>query len=180
MIKEIRKLLREHIDELLTRPKNTYDKGTEHTIYKAEHNPDTLYKTGKKDRIIYCYKLFKKYPELFPIVYRTGKIGKHEAYMEVEKLDTKRVQDDWEHLKDKLEVRDLFDIFFYIIEYKTEGKVVYKNTIKRLADDKVGLDIFNRWVNLLKAIHKIYNTTIDVHFGNFGYDKDGKLKCLDP
>ena len=179
MIKEIKKILREYISELSTYNKPIYDKGTEHNIYANHNNPNVLYKVGNKDRVEYIGKLFNKYPDLFPRVYKIGKINQSQSYFEVEKLDTNRTKEDWKYLTNKLDTEDLFALFYYIAESDT-GPEIYKNAIKRLGDDDEALNIFKRWVKLLKSIASVYNTTIDVHVGNFGYDKDGKLKCLDP
>lgn len=190
---KIRKILK----ELSIQQKEMIGKGLEHKIYSSLKYPDRLFKIGEKDVVDEWIQVFQADPNLFPIVYQVGQFSKNKNifYVILEKLDVQKAIDEWDYLHEKMEVlniideddeglygRDLLDIYIN----HGDDKNAIEDILKQLENfDKKSFDIFAKWFKLIKDCEKVkerfvgHGTLIDAHKYNFGYSKDGKLKCLD-
>lgn len=189
----IKKLLRESLEELATRQKAVYSRGTEHVLYSSIKNPNVLYKIGDKDTVLKWLKVFKSNPRLFPKIYKAGELktkynsGKY--YVEIEKLNTDEVINDWRYLEDLLEKigtadTDTFEgslnmIFIDLLK----GYLSFNGIYKKLSADKKGQELFKKWYNFLgsalEQVRKFGYNGLDIHRYNFAYDSAGNLKAID-
>lgn len=180
------------VREMQTKPKNAFNRGMEHEIYSSLKNPDMLFKVGELDVINEWYEVFKSDPQIFPVVYRIGKIPvKNVYYVGLEKLDTDKFQQKWNQLELSLEEIGALDVDrgeTFSDLYMNEGldAEVFKQIAKNLVNkDRNSYNFFVEFLTVIKkcerAIYKVMgkDTIVDVHKYNFGYSKDGKLKCLD-
>jgi hypothetical protein len=178
--------------EINTTNKKKYGSGLEHNIFLSNKNPNVVFKVGHEDVVNEWFELFMKNPDLFPKVYRYGKLKDEEYYyVEIEKLDTKKFEDDWDKLENSLEEIGSVDVdrsesFSDLYILHGSDAEIFKEIGKELS--KHNKDSFNFFINLLTLIKnceraekelKNKSTFIDAHKYNFGYSKDGKLKCLD-
>lgn len=180
------------IQELGTKPKEILGSGIEHQIFASRTNPNVIFKVGNKDVVEEWFDVFKSNPEIFPKVFRAGKMqDKKIYYVELEKLDTKKFENNWENLELALEDIGVLDVDrgeSFSDLYMNEGSnapAFIEIGKKLLAHNK---EAYNFYIDLLsvikkgeKAILDVKNkdTIVDVHKYNFGYGSDGKLKCLD-
>lgn len=150
------------------------------TIYQSGKNPDRLLKVGNKIEVDKWLPIFIEYPKYFPRVYRYGimKDGVN-RYVEVEKLNTKRVIEEWDIIDEYLD--DTCDTSIMgIFRRQMHNIDVIRNKVAEKSE-KVAKLLMD-WVDFLEVIrhllaeNKLY---ADVHAGNFGYDKAGNKKCLD-
>jgi hypothetical protein len=180
------------IHELGTREKEVFNRGMEHQIFASKSNPNVLFKVGHKDTVDEWYEVFKSDSEIFPKVFRAGKMQDEDIYyVELEKLDTKKFENDWDNLELALEDIGAIDVDrgetfadLYINE-GSDASVFVEIGKKLLSHNK---ESYNFFINLLKTIKscekailrvKGKDTIVDTHKYNFGYGKDGKIKCLD-
>jgi hypothetical protein len=181
------------LEELGTREKKTLGQGIEHRIFSSPNKPNVVFKVGEWDVINEWYEVFKSDPTIFPIVYRLGRVPKFSDvfYVELEKLNTEKFEDEWDDLELALEDIGAVDVDrgesftdLYTLEGSSSKKFIEIGKLLQ-KHDKVAYDFF---VNLLKVIKKSEkaqnkilkkDTLVDAHKYNFGYSQDGKLKCLD-
>lgn len=173
-------------------PKKMFGHGIEHTIFASETNPDILFKIGDLDIINEWYEVFKANPEVFPKVYRIGKIPSEEKYyVVIEKLDADKFEDEWDDLELALEDVGAVDVDrgesftdIYTLEGTSSKRFVEIGELLK-KHDRTSYDFYLKLLNVIKTCEKTQlkvtgkDTLIDAHKYNFGYSKDGKLKCLD-
>lgn len=198
------------VDEVLT-PDSTKDKpvfgrGAYHKVFASKSNPNVLYKIGTDEMVTKWVELFRKFPELFPKVYKTGTMNvklddriirmvKGEIvvmnpgepvkarYVEIEKLDTKQALHQWDVINrtimDFTEGRYDAQKLFTILD-EDDGEEVIFDIAKYLKQNKEDykLQVLEDFYNLLSKVYEI-KPAADVHKGNFGVDNDGRLKMLD-
>lgn len=191
--------------------------GVEHKVFPSTTDPNIVYKLGSKKSIDSWFEEFKQDPSIFPKVYRRGttkiklksdlpfyRLNKGSKffpagtvlpmdYVEMEKLDTERVNKEWDLLDEMLEhltERDGYEFLDFLIIYMTNSPEAKANgydsdaTIAKV-DEEVKkyypklYPIFMNYINLTEKIQKVSKEVPDLHRYNFGYDKQGKLKCLD-
>ena len=180
------------LDEIIVQHKTEFGKGTEHTIYPSQKNPDRLYKTGKKDNILKWSAVFKANPNLFPTIYNIAPLSnKIDYYVEIEKLNTKKVLSEWDYLEmileeigyvdtDGLGGNDIDSLFMKVVVKQT-----YYNKVKlALSEENIGAcNLFVKWVTFLKEVKsfiaKHSYSALDIHRYNFGYDNNGNIKAID-
>lgn len=180
------------LDEMHIKPKQVFNRGMEHEIYPSLKNPDILFKVGDLDIIDEWYEVFKSDSEIFPKVYKIGKVpNKNVYYVGLEKLDTNRFQKKWDDLELSMEDIGVLDVDrgeTFSDLYMNEGSdaQVFKDiAIKLVNHSRNDYNFFVEFLTVIKkcekAILKVMgkDTIVDVHKYNFGYSKDGKLKCLD-
>jgi hypothetical protein len=183
------------LNEIVTREKKALGKGLNHKIYPHPTNPDLVYKVGQYHVMYEWVPIFKAHPDIFPKVYgdiksnvitfkdSLGKKVKREAsWILVEKLDAKTFNDFFEELDEiDYEIRPysaLFDV--YLKGRYSDEVMAFLDIIKRVAPY-----MYDRCVELLDLVDKVLDVTsksdfrFDLHANQFGYDKTGKLKCLD-
>lgn len=178
--------------ELTTKKKEIFGMGVEHQIYNSNKNPNIVFKLGHPYVVDRWLKIFKKFPLYFPKTYRVGDIrfkNNVYRYVEMDKLNTSRVKDEWKLIEDKLVELDLTsadllhnlsDIFRNCIMDEEYDNMVIQKLQK---SDKVVYHLFMKWLNFLHSLNTIIkmitDNMLDIHDGNFGYDKKGNIKCFD-
>lgn len=196
----IKRLIKDELQEISTAPKKKYSQGMEHIIYPSKNHPDRLFKIGEKEMVEQWVKIFRSNPEIFPKIYKVGKISDPDDkritgyYVEIEKLDTDRAIKEWEQLEDKLEeagITDFFDGAFgrditdIYVNYEHDQKTITHIATKLKEYDVNAYNLFIKWFRLFKECQKSienvvgHGTLVDAHRYNFGYGSDGELKCLD-
>ena len=164
-------------------------KGTEHEIYSLPNDPNVLVKVGKKEIVDKWVMVFKSNPKIFPKVIDSGVLEDGRGYGIIEKLDTKRVVDEWYQMEMALELvgvvdTDVFEdtidqVFIDIIFGKRDGNKIYYS----LSSDPSSQALYKKWINfLIKAADYLMSNSyggLDLHRYNFGYDKRGTIKALD-
>lgn len=190
--------------------------GVDHLIYPSTTDPNIVYKLGSKTAINYWFKDFNQNPDIFPKVYKRGstKIKLKDNrniltkngyvnlkagtivpvdYVELEKLDTKRVEKEWDMLDQMFEeIMEIDDYGFldFLILHMTNTPQARANgydndkMIERMEGEikthyQNLYPIFMRYVELTDKIKAVKPGVPDLHRYNFGYDKNGNLKCLD-
>lgn len=108
-------------------------------------------------------------------------------YVKMEKLNTDLVQKEWDLLDKATEnIMEIDDYIFldYLIPYMLSNGDKSINTI----DDEMEQNypevypIFQKYINLVDKLLELRpdkKNILDIHRHNFGYDKNGVLKCLD-
>ena len=160
--------------------------GMEHAVYASTKNPNIVYKVGKGSKVKEWYEVFKKYPDVFPKVGKIFRLKNHPDYyaVEVEKLNTKGV------------VKEFDKVEGYLFDYTGQGAAMYGdmnpndiNSALKAIDQDFSTPLKFRqnavkWFKFLLKMDKIVSSVKpvgfpDFHGGNFGYDSNGNLKCLD-
>jgi hypothetical protein len=191
--------------------------GVDHMVFTATDDSNIVYKLGPKIAIDYWFDDFKKNPNLFPKVYKRGrstfKLKSEKSiptkkgwktfpvgtvipidYVKLEKLDTDRVQKDWD-LLDKIseDIKEVDEYGFldFLIKYMVQdpaNKVrgwdwqpeidLFDSEMKKRGPQIYKL--FRNYIDLVDNLKKVKPQSVpDIHRYNFGYDNKGKLKCLD-
>ncbi len=190
--------------------------GIDHLVFTATDDSNIVYKLGPKIAVDYWFDDFKKNPSIFPKVYKRGKSKiklKSEKriltdkgykvfpvgtilpidYVKLEKLNTERVQKEWDLLDNAVEeIMEIDDYGFldFLIVHMTnrpENKERGWNddvTVERISGEIKRFypnlyPVFMRYVELTNKIKAIKPGVPDLHRYNFGYDNKGRLKCLD-
>jgi hypothetical protein len=180
------------IQELGTKEREVFGGGIEHEIYASKNNPNVIFKVGHKDTVDEWYDVFKSNPEIFPKVFRAGKMQDEDIYyVELEKLDTKKFENDWDDLELSMEDIGALDVdtgesFADLYMGNGSNSSIFVEIGKKLAKhNKEAYDFFIEFLTVIKncekAILKVKgkDTIVDAHKYNFGYGSDGKIKCLD-
>lgn len=176
--------------ELNIRAKEPYAAGTEHEIYKDSKDPNKVYRVvmqGHPDISKQAYnwvEIFKKYPQYFPAVYKSTERG-----ASVEKLNTNKAMQEFDDinntLRGEMEETKKLGWFTDLLKDIAEGldrKSVINKVGMYLQENEPSLaSAFKRYINLMIKLQPINSPehTLDAHAGNFGYDKQGRLKMLD-
>jgi hypothetical protein len=184
--------LKQNIEEIGTSEKQVYGKGIEHQIYGSKSNPNVVFKVGHKDVVDEWFEVFKSNSNIFPKVFRAGKMkDKNIYYVEIEKLNTKYFEKKWDDLELSLEDIGAIDVdsresFSDLYMKYGSNSSIFVDIAKKLK--KHNIDSYNFFIELLKVIKESErallsvsgkDTIVDVHKYNFGYGGDGKIKCLD-
>lgn len=179
------------LNEIVTKEKKSLGQGRYHKLYPHPTNPDVLYKVGLYHVMYEWVPVFKAHPDLFPKVYGdiksnvimvkgyNGEKYKREAsWILVEKLDTKTFNDFFEELYEiDLGMSPLAALFNVHLKGRYSDVVMtFLDGVKREAPD-----MYDRCVELFDLTAKVLEVApeFDLHAYQFGYDKTGKLKCLD-
>ena len=180
------------LSEIITKRKDPFsDEGTQHMIYDSKKNPNIVFKIGHPYFVDKWLDIFKKFPKYFPKIYRVGVLMDRNEYkyVEMEKMDTKRVKDEW-----RLMTQSFWDIGL-LDEYNVEDVgIIFRNCIvdeeydRNVMNSIGGIDkgvykLFVKWLNFLHLLNSLIEplkgNMLDIHDGNFGYDKKGNIKCFD-
>lgn len=180
------------IKELGTKEKEMFGSGMEHQIFGSKTNPSVIFKVGHKDTVDEWYEVFKSNPEIFPKVFRAGKMHDGDFYyVELEKLDTDKFENNWDDLELAMEDIGALDVDSgesFADLYLNEGSdaKIFIEIGKKLKN--YNMNAYNFFIDFLKVIKdsekailsvKGKDTIVDAHKFNFGYGSDGKIKCLD-
>jgi hypothetical protein len=175
--------------------KPVFGEGRDHRVYQSKLYPDRIFKVelapGEVDK---WFTIFKENPDIFPKIYKKTKMkdkqGKIFSSVVLEKLETKKFTKLWSELEG--EMAELFKNIpsskrstsleglvsrdaLFIPEYKNLWEQLL-NHIKNTRPEMYSQ--VNEFSELINKLHKITKTP-DVRKFNFGYDKQGVLKCLD-
>lgn len=168
--------------EIQTKEKDKVGKGVWHIVYPSKKYPDKVYKIGSPSTVVSWINQFKENPNIFPNVYHVGKgeyNGKKYMYVLLEKLNTKKLENLWRLLDDiSYEITsDDFDDVVIKYTYEHHEKM---DKVLDFIQEKLP-DIYDNTIELVKLIDDVMKIEKhpDLHMGQFGYDKNGKLKCLD-
>jgi hypothetical protein len=192
-------LIRKIIKEISVDKKERMGRGSFHDVYPLKYDSDKVVKVPRsKDGYAASeylesgsdswFNIFKKYPQYFPEVYKIT-----DKYIILEKLDTNRVKQDLIGMEDELvSISPTFSNMIEEINYGVtevlDGLVMGKlsginediKMLNMLIKKSYNKDIFKRYIDLLLSIRgERIRDFIDVNDGNFGYNKEGKLKMLD-
>lgn len=182
-------IIKGEYNELKTKIKPIVGSGAEHRIFVSKRDPNIIYKIGSINVVKKWYEIFKKYPDFFPKVYKIGITnvpiitepdGKYRmAYVAIEKLDTETFEKNW-NIFDEYFDYNMSDIIITSLstDFVFDQLVSAGEMIRQNEGEEMYLkykEIIDLCVNINKVIYK----SLDVHIYNFGYDRNGKLKCLD-
>jgi hypothetical protein len=173
------------VDEVKVKEKSPLGSGIQHKVYESKRYPDKVFKVGLLDSVQDAYQFFKNYPYLFPKVYGYKKLGEMKDdfgndlyYIILEKLDTKSFVTLWRKLAPicKNVIGESFYMLVYDLMYKETEWIEFLDHLKDNEKDvyEKALELYQ----LVYEINEIYDGP-DIHDGQFGYDKEGVLKCLD-
>lgn len=188
---------KQFVNEMKIYKKEKYtDLGWNHLIYPSK-NPNMLYKLGSEYKVNKWLSIFKKHPDLFPIIYKTGKFtyeGKKCMWVLLEKLNTNLVLEEWKVLTDCLyefipkpsylnddEYRDIEEIFKLVNTDKPFIKFLsdyLKDSEEEDMEENNNYYLFLKWVKFFEKLSFLGNK-LDIHKNQYGYDKNGNIKCLD-
>jgi hypothetical protein len=172
--------------EVQTKEKNKMGSGVWHIVYPSKKYPDKVYKIGSPGIVKSWINTFKENPNIFPNVYHVGNgeyDGKNYMYVLLEKLNTKKLEKLWYLLDDiSFEVYRNMDFDEIVIKYTYNHQIdpEYLTPIKKFIKEHYPniYDQFIEIINLIDMVIKVKQYP-DLHMGQFGYDNNGKLKCLD-
>jgi hypothetical protein len=202
-------MIQHDVDEVATKEKELVGKGAFHNVYPSNKNPNMVYKIGFDEDVNGWVDLFKSRPDIFPKVYGTGyvniKLKKQVTnfswrtgefkpitynpgdtvkvkYVGVERLDTEKARQHWNSLANVVSVMSGKSLQTYLTslgmdEEMEEEFLSIGERIKETGNDFI-YNIFVEFYNLIQSVYEL-KPVADVHVGNYGYDKDGNLKCLD-
>lgn len=167
-------------NEIVNRNKPIFGKGVFHRVFESKKYPDRVYKVGYKNVVDHWMELFGNHEELFPRIYIHKDFeydNKEYTYVLVEKLDTNRFLIFWDELDD-LSEKFLKMPFQYVINKMQFNEA---DDLINVIGGKISDEYENDFRELIKLINSLYDiyTRSDLHRGQFGYDKNGKIKCLD-
>ena len=158
----------------------------------SKSNPNVVFKVGHKDTVDEWVDVFKSNVDIFPKVFRYGKMKEKDIYyVELEKLNTRKFEEKWDKLELSLEDVGVLDVDsgesfsdLYLME-GSDAKIFVEIGKKLYSHDRDSYNFFIEFLTLIKncerAIMSVKNkdTFVDAHKYNFGYGSDGKIKCLD-
>lgn len=202
-------MIQHDVDEIATKEKELVGKGAFHNVYPSNKNPNMVYKIGFDEDVNGWVDLFKSRPDIFPKVYSTGHVniklkkqvtnfswrtGEFKPitynpgdtvkvkYVGVERLNTEKAKQHWNSLANVVSVMSGKSLQTYLTslgmdEEMEEEFLSIGERIKETGNDFI-YKIFVEFYNLIHSVYEL-KPVADVHVGNYGYDKDGNLKCLD-
>jgi len=185
------------------RNKTEFGRGKEHVVYDFEKDPTKVIKTGWNVKSGYRYdpnsekifagvnqdhiKMFIKYPNLFPKVYKHN-----EKYAVIEKMNTDRVVAEQAQLYQLLKSFELNDLY-YMKEHDTISSLYWnvtkrsgfmKKIINRMERTHEDVSLLVKYLELFKVINgtlkrAVKSFGLDIGQHNMGYDPEGNLKLFD-
>lgn len=192
-------LIRKILKEVSLDKKERLGRGSFHDVYPLKYDPSRVVKIPRtRDGYAAAeyweagseswFNIFKKYPQYFPEVYKIT-----DKYIILEKLDTNRVKQDLikmeddlvsisSNLSDMIEDRNfgVTEVLDGLIMGKLSGDKEDAKMLNMLIKKSHNKDLFKIYIDLLLSIRgERIRGFIDVNDGNFGYNKEGKLKMLD-
>jgi len=184
----IQELLTIGLNELGTKMKPELNRGTEHQVYSATHNPNIVYKVGDQENVLRWYKIFKSNPEIFPRVFKIGELYDGRYYVTLEKLNVSQVKNEWSDMDSALELtgvvdNDVFEqTLMHVFIDLVLGYIPLTNVLAGLRDSHI-IQLIKHWYEFLRKtyqyVKKFGLKGIDINPGNYGYDNQGNLKALD-
>lgn len=175
-------ILEEILLELRTRDKEILGQGKEHDVYPSQ-DPTKVIKVGEAKYVDKWVPMFKKHPDLFPIVYKQGLTKDPEvAYVVLERLNTKRFLEDYVKLDYALQDMKFHTGVYGAIKIAKNNEKQYDRIIDGINEINPDMsDFFIKLVDNVTAVDKLlpWHKPFDFHENQFGYDKNKNVKCLD-
>ncbi len=175
--------------EILIKDKEMVGQGAFHKVYPSGHNPNIVYKVGRKGTLQDWVDMFKEYPSLFPKIYGDIKtltipikgfnnqvMGKIDVeYIAIEKLNTKKFIQFYNEI-------DLYfvenDLLYYLRRYDESVDVFLEVGVEMSEKNPRLYNDYVDFINLVDFIYEI-KPSADLHKHQFGYNSNGEIKCLD-
>lgn len=171
------------LSEVVSKGKSEVGSGLFHKVFPSEKYPDKVFKVGPLKVVDNWVDIFNSHPDLFPKIYFVKRYRFHDVpykYVLMERLDVRRFETFWDVL-DKVSVKVSKRPIQYILSsilFNESGPTI--NLIKKYLDENIP-EYSNDFIYLTELFDKIFeiNKRADLHKLQFGYDKSGKIKCLD-
>lgn len=206
-IKFMKIIITERQSEFLESQREFIGAGSFHNVYTVYKDETKVVKIGTPDDVQFYAEQFKKFPDLFPEVYKYGLFksnfenfkGKNLdnntlGYMYIEKLNTKDFETKFDLMYNFIfstyELRrDWQNALNYLIWFGDMSKVNHlKKHFYEEANEELK-DFFDEYFSICQKILEncekgeiCFHSSLggaDIHGGNFGIDNNGKIKCLD-
>jgi len=110
----IKKQLREGLEEMAPAAKEKFGgPSTQHGVYQSQKNPNVLFKAGDKNTVLRWVKIFRKFPKLFPKIFKVAQMHNEPDtyYVEIEKLNAPKAVQEWQYMDEKLEETKILEHF---------------------------------------------------------------------
>lgn len=191
----MRIIITENQAEYLESERKELGAGVDHKVYTISSDDMKVVKVGDLSSINYYAKNFKKNENIFPKIYRYGKYknkkNQYRGYMYVEKINNDEFKEYINKLTYFFSRNEIYQIMYapnLLHNILDKKKLV---NFKNVADKELinfFIDFIRVNLNLLDIKKRLgekpnstpmFRTELDLHFGNFGIDKNGKVKCLD-
>jgi hypothetical protein len=171
------------LNEVVSKSKSEVGNGLFHRVFPSEKYPDKVFKVGPSNVVDHWVGIFKDHPDLFPKIHFVKKYRFHDVpykYVLLERLDVRRFERFWDVL-DKVSVKVSKRPIQYILNgilFNESGPTI--NVIKEYLDENI-TEYSNDFIYLTELFDKLFEISkrADLHKLQFGYDKSGKIKCLD-
>lgn len=179
---KLTEILDDYLLELRIRDKELLGKGMEHDVYPSL-DPTKVIKVGQAKYVAKWVPLFKKHPDLFPIVYREGLTKDPKvAYVVLEKLDTRNFLEDYLKLSLVLSKMNFNGGVYTAIKNSRYNEVRYDEIINKVNEVNSDMsEFFVKLVDNVTAVDELmsWHKGFDFHEGQFGYGQNKIVKCLD-
>jgi hypothetical protein len=174
--------------------KRSFGSGRDHVVYESLKYPDRVFKVEiRQGEVDKWFKLFKKYPNVFPKVFNRGTLknvdGEVVSFVSIEKLNVAPAHLLWQQVEGYLHNYYFHEKIPYSYQkelewfLKAQSNSFYKNTWVEVMGyiESLKPANINKIYELRDMVNTLYKITPnpDIRKYNFGYDKNGKLKCLD-
>lgn len=184
---QLNELITGEFDEIKTVQKSRLGSGAFHMIYPSKKYPNIVYKIGEHRVVDRWFDVFSENPELFPKVYKRGKMNVKSfngetfevSYVAIERLNTKKSEDEWDIIDNfcRKEIGESFDSLVVDFE-NSDTDIRYVFHLMRDQNEIELSEIYQNYIMLVNVILEIFPRA-DLHKNQFGYDNNGVLKCLD-
>ena len=173
------------IDEVQTRTKKILGKGREREVYLSHTNPDLVFKLWGYEDLVKEKEFFDKYPNLYVAIHKV-KPYKNSHYSNLgvaimDRLDTRGFKQECVKLQKAIEEVGFSKGIFGLIDgSKNENK--YGEVVDKLNEYDPSIADF--FINLRDCVIGVEGTMgrfeyFDRSFDQFGFDKEGNVKCFD-
>lgn len=171
------------LNEVVSKGKNEVGSGLFHRVFPSEKYPDKVFKVGPLKVVDNWVDIFKSNPDIFPKIHFVKGYRFHDVpykYVLMERLNVRRFETFWDVI-DKVSVKVSKRPIQYILNgilFKEPNSKI--NLIKEYLDENVPEYSYD-FIYLTELFDKVFdiNKKADLHKYQFGYDKSGKIKCLD-
>jgi hypothetical protein len=178
--KEVRDL-----DEVQTRTKRILGKGREREVYLSHTNPDLVFKLWGYEDLVNEKEFFDKHPDLYVKIHKVRPHNNSHydnlGYAIMDRVDTKGFKQECIKLQNAVEQIGFSRGIFGLIDGSRNEKK-YDEIVDKLNEfDPSMADFF---INLRDCVVGVENSMgrfeyFDRSFDQFGFDKEGNVKCFD-
>lgn len=187
----MRILITEKQFEFIESQRTLLGHGADHKVYTVFKDDFKVVKIGAPSTISFYAECFNEFNDVFPKVYKVGTRminDKIRGYMYLETLSNS------EFFKKIDELNKWFELSEIGLISRKPNKKIFNpedlDNFEKNAPEDIK-EFLNDFIELCKKLQErkkyflqkdksnIMIGHLDLHFGNFGMDKDGKVKCLD-